>query len=177
VALNETRVSAVEHGVHQHRVGGSTPTYPLHIKACRLSDIREFIEKWHYAHSSFGVTGKYFFSVWHDAKLVGAAIFGIPAAYNVSKKYADDARTLVELRRFCLADEAPKNSESRALGVMFRALRKLGVKVILSYADPAHGHVGTIYKATGFEYVGLTAKRMPGKHIYVKRFPDSGADK
>jgi hypothetical protein len=151
--------------------GGSIPTYPLHIQTCRLADIREFIERWHYSHSTFGITGKYFFSVRCNGELTGAAIFGAPAAYNIASKYAPDGAPLVELRRFCMVDELPKNSESRALGVMFRALRKQGVTRIISYADPAHGHVGTIYKATGFKYIGLTAKR---KHIMWKgkKYPD-----
>lgn len=30
------------------------------------------------------------------------------------------------------------------------------VGVIVSYADPAYGHAGTIYRAANFEYVGVT---------------------
>lgn len=61
------------------------------------------------------------------------------------------------LTRFCLVDELPTNSESRILGVVLRALKKqTGVKFIVSYADPAQGHVGTIYQATNWTYTGLS---------------------
>jgi hypothetical protein len=50
-------------------------------------------------------------------------------------------------------------------------LRQQGIKRILSYADPAFGHAGTIYKATGFRYLGTTNKR---KHVLWKgkKYPD-----
>lgn len=149
--------------------GGSIPTYPLHVQECKLSDIKAFIERQHYSHSVFGITGSHFFSVHAGGELHGGAIFGAPAAYNVAAKYGADG--LVELRRFCLSDDLPRNSESRALAVMFRILRRAGVKRILSYADPAAGHAGIIYRATGFEYLGTTAKR---RHLMWKgkKYPD-----
>ena len=50
-------------------------------------------------------------------------------------------------------------------------LRANGVRRILSYADPAQGHAGTIYKALGFVYLGITA---PRSHIMWKgkKYPD-----
>jgi hypothetical protein len=32
------------------------------------------------------------------------------------------------------------------------------IKTIISYADAHFGHEGTIYKATNFEHIGMTAK-------------------
>lgn len=153
---------------------GSIPSYPLQslrVQPCTIKDIQSFIEQWHYSRSVFGITGSHFYRVVDFPQTVGAAIFGSPAAYNVARKYATDGAPLVELRRFCMVDDTPKNAESRVLGVMFRMLRKDGIRWVLSYADPAHGHVGTIYRATGFEYRGLTAKR---KHIQWrgKIYPD-----
>ena len=40
---------------------------------------------------------------------------------------------------------------------MTRALRRnTGLKFLVSYADPAQGHLGTIYQATGWVYTGLS---------------------
>lgn len=149
--------------------GGSIPTHPLHVEECDLARIKSFIEQQHYSHSVFGITGAHFFAVLWHGEVRGGAIFGAPAAYNVTRKYGADG--LVELRRFCLADELPRNTESRALAVMLRALRRKGVKRVLSYADPAAGHSGIIYRAAGFQYLGKTAAR---KHIIWKgkKYPD-----
>lgn len=49
------------------------------------------------------------------------------------------------------------HSESRVLGVILRALRKnTGVKFVVTYADPAQGHEGIIYRAANFLYTGLS---------------------
>jgi hypothetical protein len=142
----------------------------LFVAPCKLEDVKAFIETHHYSHSVFGVTASRCFSVTYQDGLAGGAIFGLPAGVGVAVKYADGGN-LLELRRFVLHDGAPRNSESRALGVMFRALRREGYTRILSYADPMHGHSGVIYKATGFEYRGRTAAR---KHIMWKgkKYPD-----
>lgn len=142
----------------------------LFVAPCELENVKAFIEAHHYSHSVFGVTASRCFSVTYQDELAGGAIFGLPAGVGVAAKYADGGN-LLELRRFVLHDKAPRNSESRALGVMFRVLRREGYTRILSYADPMHGHSGVIYKATGFEYRGRTAAR---KHIMWKgkKYPD-----
>jgi hypothetical protein len=143
--------------------GGSNPTPPLQVYECVLQDIKEFMECQHYSHSVFGVTPEFCFKVLDGASLVGGAIFGKPAGMGVLKKYSESGKfRTTELRRFALADECPRNSESKTLAVMLRMLKKKGLQRILSYADPNAGHTGVIYKASGFRLLGLTAKR---KHV------------
>ncbi len=61
------------------------------------------------------------------------------------------------LSRMWLSDKLPGNSESRVLGVALRALRQhTAVKFLVTYADPARGHWGTIYQATNWLYTGLS---------------------
>jgi len=142
----------------------------LRVSICMLSEVKAIIERVHYSHSVFGVTKDFCFKVEADGVVRGGAIFGQPSGAGVAEKYRD-GRRLTELRRFVLDDELPRNSESRVLGVMLRALKRLGVQRVLSYADPAHGHLGVIYRALGFKHLGLTTKR---KHIIWKgkKYPD-----
>jgi hypothetical protein len=57
-----------------------------------------------------------------------------------------------------LSDELPKNSESRVMGILLRLLRRYtNIKFLISYADPALGHVGTIYQASNWIYTGLSS--------------------
>jgi len=129
----------------------------LQVTECPLSQIRDFIEQHHYSKSVRGVTPTHCFRIDHEGQLVGAAIFGIPAMRETIRKYSEDGRLkLVELRRLCFLDEAPRNTESKTIGIMCRILRNKGVQRILSYADLNQGHVGTIYKATGFSLLGQT---------------------
>lgn len=165
--------SAVER-LDQPGDGGSTPTstlQKLRVQQCNLPSVSGFVSTWHYSRSVFGLTDSHCFRVLMDDALVGAAIFGAPAGRGVAKKYAPNDERLVELRRFCMIDRLPKNSESRVLGIMCRLLRKQGVQRVLSYADPVVGHEGTIYRAAGFQYLGTTS---PRKHVMWngKKYPD-----
>jgi hypothetical protein len=129
----------------------------LTVRPCEIDRIRNFVEKNHYSRSIKGVTPSFCFEILLDGGLVGGAIFGRPAMKQTLDKYSDGGKyTLLELRRLCLIDATPRNIESKSLGFMLRWLRKAGIDRVLSYADPNHGHVGTIYRASGFEFLGQT---------------------
>lgn len=152
--------------------GGSIPTLTLQslrVDPCGIADIQPVIERVHYSHSIFGVTVSRCYAVRARNEIVGGAVFGLPAGSGVANKYGADG--LVELRRFVLTDDCPRNAESRTLAIMLRDLRRAGYRRVLSYADPAHGHRGVIYSALGFTYRGVTSKR---KHIMWKgkKYPD-----
>jgi hypothetical protein len=119
--------------------------------------VREFIEDHHYSKSVRGVTPTHCFKVLLDGQMVGAAIFGLPSMRETIEKYGEFGRfKLVELRRFVMIDDAPRNSESKSIAIMLRILKRYGVQRVLSYADPNYGHVGTIYRALGFTLLGQT---------------------
>jgi hypothetical protein len=150
----------------QQAGGGSIPTPSLQISAkdlavfpCQLSDVRNFIEKYHYSHDVNGVKVSYCFAIKAFGDLVGGVIYGAMST-TAWKKFADSEKEVLELRRLALLDEVGKNSESRVVGWTLRWLRKnaLGVKIVVSYADPTHGHQGTIYRASNFRYLGLSGK-------------------
>lgn len=136
------------------------------VSVCDRSEIRDFIEQHHYSQSINGVMTPYCFKLTQDGSLIGAMVYGPLGMANAWKKYADDPDTVIELRRLCLIDETPKNAESYFIGQTLRWIAKnTPIRVVVSYADPNYGHAGTIYKATNFEHVGMTAK---GRVIFWK---------
>ena len=95
------------------------------------------------------------FGVFLGQRLLGAIALGV-GPFN-AHRLVDGAAPAdcLTLSRLWLSEELPKNSESRVLGVVLRSLRKhTDLKFLLSYADPAQGHLGTIYQATGWIYTG-----------------------
>ena len=65
----------------------------------------------------------------------------------------------MELRRLCCIDDTPTNTESYFIGKTLRWLKRNSkYRVIISFADPNHGHEGIIYKATNFKHFGMTEK-------------------
>lgn len=141
--------------------GGSTPTPSLQflrVEECPIADVRAFIEQNHCLKSVSGVTSQYCFKVMLNGQMVGAAIFGLPGMRETIEKYSEQGKfNLVELRRFCMVDDTPRNAESKSIAVMLRIIKKYCVQRVLSYADPNFGHVGTIYKALGFGLFGQTS--------------------
>ena len=63
----------------------------------------------------------------------------------------------IELNRMAFTDNLPRNSESRALGVAMRLLRKHAphLKWVISFADACQCGDGTIYRASGFVLTGI----------------------
>lgn len=145
---------------------GSIPTSSLHITArdllvikCEVAEIRDFIEINHYSHNINGVKIKHCFKIEYNNILVGGIIFGAMST-TAWKKFSDSENKVIELRRFVLLDNVGKNSESRVIGFCLRELKRIDpdISIVVSYADPYHDHYGTIYKASNFEYIGLSGK-------------------
>lgn len=80
----------------------------------------------------------------------------------------------LELNRLAFTDVLPRNSESRALGVALRLLRRYAphVKWVVSFADAVQCGDGTIYRAAGFVLTGITRNkdliRLPGGRVVHK---------
>ena len=131
----------------------------LVVSPCPLSEVKSFIETHHYSHNVNGVKVTQCFRVDHEGRLVGAVMYGAMST-TAWKKFGTSEQEVLELRRLVLLDEAERNSESRVVGWTIRYIRDhySEVKTIVSYADPAHGHSGTIYKASNFKYLGTSGK-------------------
>jgi len=89
---------------------------------------------------------------------------------------------LVELNRMAFGDELPRNSESRALAIAGRLIRRDSphVEVVVSFADAAQCGDGTIYRAAGFVLTGIARSRnlarLPdGRTVHKMTWEGSGA--
>ena len=125
---------------------------------CERSEVKNFIEKWHYSKSINGLMSDYCFKLMDGNRMIGAMIYGRFAMANVWKKYSNSPEEVIELRRLCCIDDTPKNTESYFIGSTLRWLKKnTTIKTVISYADPEYGHEGIIYQATNFKDIGKTS--------------------
>jgi hypothetical protein len=108
------------------------------------------------------------FGIVRDGEIVGVCTFGKPmwsvqvgvtggSLWDV-RKSKGRWRDVYELNRLWIADDVTDHCiESKFIGWCLRQLKKSNPNLILvSYADTAHGHVGVIYKATGWIYTGVS---------------------
>jgi hypothetical protein len=117
---------------------------------------RDLVVAHHYLHSMPGGTW-FTFGVFLDSSLLGVMTLG--AGPFLVHQLVDAAQPddCVVLTRLWLSDQLPRNSESRVLGIVLRALRRdTQLKFVVAYSDPAAGHQGTIYQATNWIYTGLS---------------------
>lgn len=97
--------------------------------------------------------------VFYNGKLEGAMQFG--SSLDKRKIQPLVSGTLwnefIELNRMAFSDVLPRNSESRALSIAFKLLRKHAphLKWIISFADGTQCGDGTIYRASGFVLTGI----------------------
>ena len=136
----------------------SSPFENFKVFPCKIQEIREFVEIYHYSQNVNGVKTQCCFKLMNGENLIGAAIFAKLGMANVWKKYSNNENDILELRRLCCIDDTPKNTESWFISRCIKYIRQhTQVKYILSYADPNHSHRGIIYQALSFEYLGQTA--------------------
>jgi hypothetical protein len=139
-------------------------------------EIMDFIITWHYSKSYRSLQQKFIFTLRDlNNNLIGVALYGKPMGKNI------DSDKYIELRRFCLIDNTEKNTESFFLAKTLNILKNKDCPpIILSYTDPNVGHIGTIYKASNFKYVGeennsnprvveLNGKKIHLRQLYAKK--------
>ena len=125
--------------------GGASPTPRLHFTHATAGEVAPLLANHHYLGSTAG--GRHSFAGWVDDELVAAMVFRWPTA-----RMLPSDGTLLELSRWCLTPEAGKNAGSRMMRWVARWLRtnEAGVEALVSYSDPSVGHVGALYRASGW---------------------------
>jgi hypothetical protein len=111
--------------------------------------------RWHYSRSlPAGKSVKVGCKESHH--FIGALIFSRGNTPHIGGPFGLPQDQVVELTRVAL--DVHHTPTSRIVAVALRLLRKQspGLRLVVSYADPAHGHVGILYQAGGWGYVGRT---------------------
>lgn len=95
-----------------------------------------------------------------DYKLVGVLQFGCSFQDKIRlDRYVKEPikkEEYLELNRFCMADSEGKNSESQAISLGIKWIKKYrpDIRLLVSYAGRKEGNYGYIYQATNWEYLG-----------------------
>jgi len=121
---------------------------------------RELVKKYHYS-GKVVPNSKLHLGVFDKAndELVGALQYGTPMnAKSTPQKLVKDSNQheMLELNRMAMTDDSPKMSESQAIGLSIKYIKRFlpQIKWLLSFSDGKEGNVGTIYQATNWMYVG-----------------------
>jgi len=128
------------------------------VKPIQPQIAKEMVIRGHYSHK-VAPSSCLNFGVFWKGKLEGVLQYGHPIDKRKSLTLVRDTEWngFLELNRMYMSPVLPKNTESRALAVTLRMIRKNlpHVKWVVSYADGTQAGSGTIYRASGFVLTGV----------------------
>jgi len=128
----------------------------LRVDWCTHEAAKYAVEHWHYSRS-LPPPPHVRFGVWERGQFVGCVLFARGATPELLSPYGLAATQGAELVRIALATH--ETPVSRIVAIAIRALRRkdAGLRLIVSFADPAQGHHGGIYQAGGWIFAGDTS--------------------
>ncbi len=134
----------------------TVPSDGLFVAPCSSREAATFAAKaWHYSRSM--PAGRLVcVGAWESGAFIGAIVFGRGASSEIHSPFALQQSQVCELTRVALGPHGAPTSKVVMLSVRLLRRQSPGLRLIVSYADPEHGHVGTLYQACGWLYIGQT---------------------
>ena len=125
------------------------------VRQINYEDTKDLILNVHYAKRMPSIS--YAYGLFEDGNLVGLVSYGVPASPRVCEGLCgkEHSKKVLELNRLVLRNNK-KNEASILVSKSLKLLPK--PSIVISYADTSQNHVGYIYQATNFIYLGLSAK-------------------
>lgn len=160
-------VCASCHRVRTHRrrtLDLESPHIKVNINSIRLVVLnswdaaKEALEKYHYA--GYGRHASHMFAAMHGENLAAVVKFAPVVRKEVASKEGVGHLETLELDRFCIIPAFQiHNMASKIMSMSVAAIRKErpDVRLLVSFADPAQGHDGTMYMASNWKFVGTGA--------------------
>jgi len=131
------------------------------VVSISLYTSRQLIEKFHYAKSATN-TGVYTHGLFRkgeelfEANCLGVAWWLPPTKNAAIATFDGDWRKVLSLTRLAINPNVPKNACSFLLSRSIKLIDREKWHCLVTYADTWQNHNGGIYKATNWEYMGLT---------------------
>ena len=125
----------------------------LKLDWCSHAAAKYAVEHWHYSRS-LPLGGLVKVGVWEDGRFIGCILF---AQGNNQYQGSAFGLTLFEVCELCrVALDRHISPVTRIVSLSLRFLKQRcpGIRLVVSYADPEHGHHGGIYQGGNWVYVG-----------------------
>lgn len=128
------------------------------LKPIAAKDANNAIKNLHYS-GTVVPNSNLHLGVFIENKLEGVMQFGSSMRKDLILPLVDGTKwsEFIELNRMAFSDKLPRNSESRALSIALRMIKKHSpfIKWVVTFADATQCGDGTIYRACGFILTGI----------------------
>ena len=150
------------------------PVHEMTVGRVTVHDVNEFCRRWHYSGS--GGSALWRFGLFDGFTLVGVVAYNMPTMQTCESVFGSElASSVVHMGRLVCAEDAPRNSESRLIGLSLKMLSndKPQLRAVLTFAAQDQGHLGFVYQATNALYTGTGGfnqnyMKADGTHISTK---------
>jgi hypothetical protein len=152
----------------------------LRVEPISAADARALVRRIHYS-GKVTNNSQLHFGVFLGGRLEGAMQFGPSLDKRKLQGLVSGTswNGFIELNRMAFGERLPRNSESRALAVAFRIIRRAypHIEWCVSFADGAQCGDGTIYRAAGFVLTSVKRNaqmlRMPDGSVIARKTLDN----
>ena len=152
----------------------------LHLDWCSHEAAKYAVEHWHYSRS-MPMPPLVRIGVWESGLFIGSVLFSRGASMNLLKPYGLGTVDGCELTRVALRRHF--SPVSRIVSIALGMLKKNnpGLRLVISYADPAQKHLGQIYQAGNWIYTGTSnpdrawVDRKTGKRYHARLVCENGS--
>jgi hypothetical protein len=139
------------------------------IVPCEFKIAKYYIERYHYLHVLPKCKLSFCLVENTTSDIKGVVCYSTPTSMSLRTSLfgAEEKNNINELTRLWIKEGTEKNLASYLVG---NTLKLQDKEIIVSFADTGQGHLGVIYQATNFMYVGLSPAykqlTIKGKHHY-----------
>ncbi len=133
-------------------MSGLKPT--LRLDWCSHEAAKYAVEHWHYS-GSLPAGKNVRIGVWEDETFIGCVIFARGSNKHIGMPYGLNQDMCVELVRVAFQRHRAPVSRILSIACRMASRQSPGLRLIVSFADTGQGHVGTIYQAAGWTFVGV----------------------
>jgi hypothetical protein len=128
----------------------------LRLDWCSQEAAKFAVTRWHYS-KSLPPPPHVRVGVWENGKFIGVVLFSRGANNNLLKPYGLKVTEGCELARVALSKH--ETPVTRIISIAINMLRSVnsGLKLVVSFSDPKHGHHGGIYQGGNWLYLGQSS--------------------
>jgi len=130
------------------------------VRPVDIATARRLVEQYHYARHAAN-TAVYLHGLFPREAFWACDCHGIawwipPTRSAAEATYPKNWRGVLALSRLVVLPSVPRNGASFLLGHSMRLIDRKRWPCLVTYADTWRGHTGKIYRATNWQYMGLT---------------------
>ena len=129
--------------------------HEMTVKPISCITARGFIATFHYSRT-MPDSSRYIYGLFAKNHIVGVCVFGMGCGKNQYTAVCTNIKNCeyIELTRLWVEDTCGRNTESYFISRCLKMLPK-EIRIVISFSDTKQKHVGYIYQATNWIYLGV----------------------